>query len=85
MADPAVEAARRAWRVQYGMEPLDDASYTIRSRTLAAREALKPIRERVEHLRNPNLARMSPLWWEGVEYVLDELAPLIYITEELAQ
>lgn len=43
MTDPAVEAARRAWRVQTGSEPLADDNYTIWVRTIAAREALKPL------------------------------------------
>lgn len=43
--DPAIEAARRAWQEQAGTISLGDDNYTMRVRTLAAREALKPIRE----------------------------------------
>lgn len=52
MSDPAVEAAQRAWRVQTDSEPLGVDNYTIRVRTLAAREALAPIREL--HKPRPN-------------------------------
>lgn len=44
-ADPAIEAAQRAWRDQTGSAPLGDDNYTIRVRTLSAREALAPLRE----------------------------------------
>lgn len=86
VADPAIEAARNAWRVQFGMEPLADDSYTIRSRTLAAREALKPIRE----LHTPEIVR-SPddeQWTEctscyGAHWPC-ETAKSIYTSEELS-
>lgn len=43
--DPAVAAARRALRDQFGKEfQLDDNHYTIRVRAAAAREALAPVR-----------------------------------------
>ncbi|CPR39052.1 hypothetical protein [Mycobacteroides abscessus] len=82
MTDPAVEAARRAWRVQTGSEPLADDNYTIWVRTIAAREALKPIRESHQHLTKMASGESIPVW-TGMMAVLNVLAPLIYKTEEL--
>lgn len=82
MSDPSIEAAQRAWRVQTGSEPLADDNYTIRVRTIAAREALRPIRD------------IHQKWAEAYAYRADglvlnaflaALAPLIFTTEELNQ
>lgn len=57
--DPAIEAAQRAWLKRYGPEmtakyfvPSDDVDDVAKFVTDAAREALKPIRERYEELRS---------------------------------
>lgn len=79
MSDPAIEAARKAVNGGLGFPngPVD--AFAIQS----AREALKPIRKESEQLLNPNVPQMSRLWWDGVQYALERIAPLIYSTEEL--
>lgn len=82
MSDPSIEAAQRAWpAVACGF--FDDEQRVM---VAAAREALKPIRElhqkRSEELAPPYEDVMTA-YDEGVKYVLDALAPLIYTTEEL--
>lgn len=85
MTDPAVEAARRAWRVQTGSEPLADDNYTIRVRTIAAREALRPIRDKWAELLMPYATRLVDPEATGAIKVLEAFAPLIFTTEELEQ
>ena len=47
MSDPAVEAAQKAWQEQFPLGPSwDDRPGATEFFTAAAREALKPIRER---------------------------------------
>lgn len=70
MTDPAVEAARKAW-VASGRVPLP-TQQDLRGRISAAREALKPIRA----------------WYFAAmahNATLDDLAPLIFTTEEINQ
>ncbi|QDF17175.1 hypothetical protein JZX82_gp80 [Gordonia phage William] len=85
MTDPAIAAAQRQLRAQFGKDwPLDDDAYTVRVRTEAAREALAPLRE---------LHHREDLTWTSCSECLDpdgapELWPcstarLIYTTEEL--
>lgn len=66
MSDPAIEAAQRAWR---NNTPVSQWSVA------AAREALKPIRDRMDEL------------WQivgpGGLDVLHELAPMVYPADEL--
>lgn len=73
MTDPAVEAAQRAvsWR--------DPNAFEI----TAAREALEQIRELHQELTTQGRGPETECWWRAVQYVLEELAPLIYTTEEL--
>jgi hypothetical protein len=79
MTDPAVEAAQRV---------RDKHPYCLNDHhadsclTDAAREALKPIREVYEHF--DEYSRGPGDYRAGVRTVLDQLAPLIYSTEELS-
>lgn len=76
MPDPAVEAAQRALtNIGYGR------SGHVQ-RVAAAREALKPVREWHRRMADSYALDDRP---EGVlvQAVLQELAPLIYTTEEL--
>jgi len=84
MSDPAVEAAKRAVPIPPPNWMLDDkiidslSDYGI----AAAREALKPIREKIRELQT-DIPTDDPKFGEGVDYAIAELAPLIYPTEEL--
>lgn len=93
MSDPAVEAAQQAW------DALPDRSYATREQVMeaAAREALKPIkerlaviRERYELIRTWMLADESPAAQSrhasemtGLRYVYNLIAPMVYPSEEL--
>lgn len=72
MSDPAIEAVQRAWETW--SEVWGNESKTKFS-VLAAREAIKPIRERMDELWD----EASP----GGLDVLHELAKLVYPSEEL--
>lgn len=78
MTDPSIEAARKA------LGPFGDASpfYPRSLAVAAAREALKPIREKIRELQT-DIPTDDPKFGEGVDYAIAELAPLIYPTEEL--
>jgi len=83
MPDPAVEAAQRAW-ISGGVssnDALDLAKGSIAAE--AAREALKPIRAKYEYL-NARFGDQNTEMAIGIRWVLEDLAPLIYTTEELA-
>lgn len=81
MPDPAIEAAKRALTknfdlVDSGMKPY------LPVINAAAREALKPVRS--VHARWENLyGGCRGEVPEMVQVLLEELAPLIYATEEL--
>lgn len=87
MTDPAEAAAKRAHHYK--------AEYSWKDRTsgvAAAREALKPIRERCDQLKAAAGERLHPTdpdydignaFDDGVLSLIDELAPLIYTREEL--
>ncbi|PVB46364.1 hypothetical protein D2E42_24375 [Mycobacteroides abscessus] len=82
MTDPAVEAAQRAWE---GWDWSDDQSISVLVDS-AAREALRPIRERHAHWvaeleKSPLPATAGAI----ALVVLADLAPLIFTTEELNQ
>lgn len=80
MSDPAVEAATRVMKLVY--------AYPTPNRDLvvAAREALKPIRELHQtHSEALRLAVPGDPTADGVRYILELLEPLIYTTEELEQ
>lgn len=81
MTDPAIEAAFRVSELVAAN--LIDREAPWPMMTAAAREALRPVREKSEQLLNPNNAQMSRLWWDGVRYALEQIAPLIFTTEEL--
>lgn len=82
MSDPAIEGARRAMKAVHGY-PTPNYDMII-----AAREVLKPIQKAFEDLSEraqnlygcgvPEDARAA-----GIDAALDELAPLIFYTEEL--
>ena len=94
MADPAIEAAQRAWVANEALDgiaycPGEGGLWTPDAMEAAAREALKPLRE---------LHRPTPIGWETfcehcVEYCEPvrhkqwpcHTAKLIYTTEELAR
>lgn len=82
MSDPAIDAAQRAeqasgwWKSAYSTPW--DADYA----TDAAREALKPIREKIRELQ-ADIPTDDPKFGEGLDYAIAELAPFIYPTEEL--
>ncbi|MEN4397487.1 hypothetical protein [Mycolicibacterium conceptionense] len=73
MRDPAVAAAQRAWSTWE-----DDVDERLA--IAAAREMARPIREKFQELMRRYYAQ-SP----AAANLLDELAPLIYTTEELGQ
>lgn len=85
MTDPAVEAARRAWQAEgWGDGPLAMSEGHLAE--AAAREALRPIRERHAHWvaeleKSPLPATAGAI----ALVVLADLAPLIFTTEELNQ
>ncbi|SKU70310.1 Uncharacterised protein [Mycobacteroides abscessus subsp. massiliense] len=70
MTDPAVEAAWRAVSLHYPPTITEPTPCEIDS----AREALKPIREWFD--RNYGMSSIT-------DHLLDDLAPLIFTTEEL--
>lgn len=73
MTDPAVEAAQRA----IGHVSPDEFTNEVGDTALAAaREALKPIQDWFD--RNYGMSSIT-------DHLLDELAPLIFTTEELNQ
>lgn len=86
MSDPAVEAARTAWRAELPLVPAEHfvGQTPPRNLTRAAREALKPIRDLFEDLNSASYVAISLERAEGIRAALRELAPLIYTTEELA-
>ena len=79
MSDPAVEAAKRATNAPddfpFPSGPTEAFALT------AAREALKPVREKCEQLKAT--AALAPYGNPYLLAVLDVFAPLIYSTEEL--
>ncbi|WP_100514218.1 hypothetical protein [Mycobacteroides abscessus] len=84
MTDPAVEAARRAW--ERPGEPANPDHPYWGETVAAAREALKPIRERHAHWvaeleKSPLPATAGAI----ALVVLADLAPLIFTTEEINQ
>lgn len=83
MSDPANEAAKRAIPVPPPRWMLDDKIIDSLSEygIAAAREALKPIREKYEELLRFHEGSVEVGPWR----ILDDLAKLIYTTEELAQ
>ncbi|RIU09636.1 hypothetical protein [Mycobacteroides abscessus] len=69
MTDPAVEAARKVWERHEHPYRSDDL-------IAAARAALKPIQDWFD--RNYGMSSIT-------DHLLDELAPLIFTTEEINQ
>ncbi|WJJ56505.1 hypothetical protein PROPHIT493_48 [Mycobacterium phage prophiT49-3] len=82
MTDPAVEAADRAWEAWLERAPVD-LSAASAPVTLAAREALRPIREKWTELLMPYATRLVDPEATGAIRVLEAFAPLIFTTEEL--
>lgn len=76
MADPAVEAVRRAQDGPY-------AGCCKGFAKAAAREALKPIRAEFQDLRAKALTSNDTSFIAGLLLALTRLTPLIYTTEEL--
>ena len=102
--DPAVEAAKRAWMERYGEEQLprffdkvDDVEDVAQFVTAAARETLKPIREKLAEIKgyysqvedrmlaaeNPAETSRHANEMAGIRFVYDALLPLVYTSEEL--
>lgn len=89
MPDPAIEAAQQAWAERYpnGSVSLAASAYQDGLGVIviaAAREALKPIRAKYEYL-NARFGDGNTEIAVGIRWVLEDLATLIYTTEELAQ
>ncbi|MBV6360417.1 hypothetical protein R2325_16310 [Mycobacteroides chelonae] len=78
MSDPAVDAAQRAMKAVTGAAFKPNYDLIV-----AAREALKPIREKWEELLDPYATRLADPEATGAIKVLEALAPLIFSTEEL--
>lgn len=77
MTDPVIKAAQRALaEIGTGMS----RTFTAEA---AAREALKPIREKWEELLGPYATRLVDPEATGAIKVLEAFAPLIFTTEEL--
>lgn len=83
--DPAVEAAQRAWTEDGwpGALELSEGHLAV----AAAREALKPIREECQQLREfaeslDGAGMSETVLGAGIRQVLDAVAPLIYTSEE---
>ncbi|OMB98540.1 hypothetical protein A5746_14350 [Mycolicibacterium conceptionense] len=74
MPDPAVDAASRVWD--------GDPEQMAHILVSAAREALKPIRAKYEYL-NARFGDGNTEMAVGIRWVLEDLATLIYTTEEL--
>lgn len=90
-SDPAVEAAQRAWTARYGWDQLprfdekcDEDEDIAAFVTAAAREMAKPIRELHAAMKSdqPGI-RPTSEFAEGMRFALDEVAPLIFTSEEL--
>lgn len=77
MTDPAVEAAQKVWDRH---DPPYRSDYLL---VAAAREALKPIREKWTELLMPYATRLVDPEATGAIGVLEAFAPLIFTTEEL--
>jgi len=92
MSDPAVDAALRQLKEQFGTQWTPTAGedgrpfYTVRVRTEAAREALKPLRELHYSVRDCIGLRICPECTCRDSQVMWPCATarLIYTTEELA-
>ncbi len=83
MTDPAVEAARTAWRQVLPHVPEGNfGGIPPENLTLAAREALRPIRE-WHQKQSQRLADRYSSEALMLKAQLAEIAPLIYPTEEL--
>lgn len=78
MTDPAVEAAQRAYEPRPFAQP-----GVIPAMQAAAREALKPIRDKWAELLMPYATRLVDPEATGAIKVLEAFAPLIFTTEEL--
>lgn len=93
MADPAIEAAQRAWVANEALDgiaycPGEGGLWTPDAMEAAAREALKPIRELHRLVTVPDGGRVCHSCWNSFgEYMRwpCPTAQLIYTTEELAQ
>ncbi|YCU34479.1 hypothetical protein ACRYGU_16680 [Mycobacteroides abscessus] len=86
MTDPAVEAAQRAWDATAEMTAGGYVVNPYRVAKTAAREALKPIRERHTHWVTELEKSPLPATAGAIALVvLADLAPLIFTTEELEQ
>ena len=95
MSDPAIEAAQRAWAERYGenllsrfFEDCDDEENVAAFVTAAAREALKPIREKCSELREfanslDGVGMSETVIGAGIRHALDSIAELIYTSEEI--
>ena len=87
MTDPAVEAAQRAWYARYHASHNFYTSLThggiADGFTHAAREALKLVREAYTRWESAFGDGQRGDTAEIVQVLLEELAPLIYTSEEL--
>lgn len=82
MSDPAVEAAQRAWDETdgFGFDSSRDAMEE------SAREALAPIRDEIEDMREGEAEvgdEFGSDFGAGVKYALNRVAKHVYPSEEL--
>lgn len=91
MSDPAAEAAHRQLVNQFGIwekdrtYPNGEPYYMVRTRTEAAREALKPIRAVLDKLAEDTIPPCDfATQVELFAKAINDLSPLVYSTEELA-
>ncbi|WP_100525391.1 hypothetical protein [Mycobacteroides abscessus] len=88
MSDPAIEGVKNAaGENHWWITRLDDQTIAnvCEYAEAAAREALRPIREKWEELLGPYATRLVKPEATGAIKVLEAFAPLIFTTEELNQ
>lgn len=81
MSDPAMTAANRAMARHWKIVTPSSAKPMLPVINAAAREALAPIREKVEALRIAAQSEDAEVE-HGMHMVLEEIAPLVYGSED---
>ncbi|MDJ0010126.1 hypothetical protein [Gordonia alkanivorans] len=84
-ADPAIAAAQRAWAA--AEQPFIPTMSLEQAAIAAAREALAPIKARLDQLAEETLPLVESGNWvdyhEAFSRAINDLSPLVYTTEEL--